>query len=313
MLRPRVASLSSPPDQAATGSLPELAIRPRGSVEHGSAIAGRWLDRPSRSPSRIGVYSRRVSRVSAKTFRWTDYAGVLFDLDGVITPTAEIHEHAWGELFAPWDFTQTDYVTYVDGKPRYDGVRSFLASRGVTLPDGDPSDAPGDDTVAAMGNQKNVLFNEILDRDGIEPYPGSAATLDLLARRNVPSAIVSSSRNAVPVLAAAGLATRFEVVVDGIVAADAEIRGKPAPDSYLLGATRLGVDPKNTVVVEDATSGVAAGAAGEFAVVIGVDRGAGVAALLENGATFVVSDLADLLDPADPLEIRADSSDGEPS
>ncbi len=254
-----------------------------------------------------------MSRVTAKTFRWTDYAGVLFDLDGVITPTAEIHEHAWGELFAPWDFTQVDYVTYVDGKPRYDGVRSFLAARGVTLPDGDPSDAPGNDTVAAMGNKKNALFNEILERDGVVPYPGSAATLELLASSNVLSAIVSSSRNAVPVLAAAGLADRFEVVVDGIVAADARIAGKPAPDSYLLGATRLGVDPNHTVVVEDATSGVAAGAAGGFAVVIGVDRGAGVDALFENGATFVVADLADLLDLTDPLETAADSSDGGPS
>ena len=254
-----------------------------------------------------------MSRVTAKTFRWTDYAGVLFDLDGVITPTAEIHEHAWGELFAPWGFTQVDYVTYVDGKPRYDGVRSFLAARGVSLPDGEPTDLPGDGTVAAMGNRKNALFNEILDRDGIAPYPGSAATLELLASSDVPSAIVSSSRNAVPVLAAAGLADRFDVVVDGIVAADAGINGKPAPDSYLLGATRLGVDPNRTVVVEDATSGVAAGAAGGFAVVIGVDRGAGVDALLENGATFVVSDLADLLDLTDPLETAADSSDGGPS
>jgi beta-phosphoglucomutase family hydrolase len=248
-----------------------------------------------------------VSRVTAQTFRWTDYAGVLFDLDGVITPTAEIHEHAWAELFAPWGFTQSDYVTYVDGKPRYDGVRSFLAARGVTLPDGDPSDPPGDATVAAMGNKKNELFNVILERDGIAPYGGSAATLDLLASRDVPCAIVSSSRNAVPVLAAAGLAERFDVVIDGIVAADAGIAGKPAPDSYLLGATRLGVDPGRTVVVEDATSGVAAGAAGNFAVVIGVDRGAGADALLEHGATFVVDDLADLLDP---LQSTADSSDG---
>lgn len=254
-----------------------------------------------------------MSRVSAQTFQWTDYAGVLFDLDGVITPTAEIHEHAWGELFTPWDFTQNDYVTYVDGKPRYDGVRSFLAARGVSLPDGSLSDPPGDTTVAAMGNKKNVLFNVILERDGIAPYPGSAATLDLLASRNVPAAIVSSSRNAVSVLAAAGLAERFDVVIDGIVAADAGIAGKPAPDSYLLGATRLGVDPGQTVVVEDATSGVAAGAAGGFAVVIGVDRGAGAEALLENGATFVVEDLADLLDAPDSLQSTADASDGEPS
>ncbi len=249
-----------------------------------------------------------MTELTASSFRWNDYAGVLFDLDGVVTPTAEIHEHAWSELFAPWDFTQADYIRYVDGKPRYDGVRSFLDARGVELPFGDPSDAPGDGSVCAMGNKKNTLFNEILDRDGIAPYPGSAATLDLLAALGVPSAIVSSSRNAVPVLHAAGLAERFDVVVDGLVAADAGLAGKPAPDSYLLGATQLGVDPARTVVVEDATSGVAAGAAGHFGVVIGVDRGAGADTLLANGATFVVDDLADLLPNAGEDDAPADGS-----
>ncbi len=235
------------------------------------------------------------------SFDWRDYDGVLFDLDGVITPTAEIHEHAWGELFAAFDFTQDDYVRYVDGKPRYDGVRSFLAARGVTLPDGDPSDPPGDDTVAAMGNKKNDVFNAILQRDGIAPYPGSLATLELLTEHGVADAIVSSSKNARRVLDAAGLGDRFEVVVDGIVAADEGLAGKPAPDGFLLAAERLGVDPARSVVVEDATSGVAAGAAGGFAVVIGVDRGAGAEALMANGATFVVGDLGELL-PADPAE-----------
>ena len=236
-----------------------------------------------------------MDRVTASEFVWTDYDGVLFDLDGVITPTAEIHEHAWAELFSAYDFTQADYLGHVDGKPRYDGVRDFLASRGVTLPEGTSDDEPGDGTVCAMGNKKNELFNLVLDRDGIAAYPGSQATLDLLADAGVPSAIVSSSKNAVPVLAAAGLADRFEVVVDGIVAADEGLAGKPAPDGYLLGAQRLGVDPERTVVIEDATSGVAAGRAGNFAVVIGVDRGAGADALLENGATFVVDDLDQLL------------------
>ncbi|MFN3258409.1 MAG: HAD family hydrolase [Ilumatobacter sp.] len=228
-------------------------------------------------------------------FRWNDFDAVLFDLDGVITPTAEIHEHAWGELFADFDYTEADYLAYIDGKPRYDGVRSFLASRGITLPDGDPTDPPGTGTVAALGNRKNTLFNDILVRDGIAPYPGSAATLDLLERLGVDSAIVSSSRNAVPVLRAAGLHDRFEVVVDGIVAGDAGLAGKPAPDGYLLGARLLGVEPNRTVVVEDAVSGVAAGAAGGFAVTIGVDRGAGHQTLLDHGATFVVDDLDQLL------------------
>lgn len=236
-----------------------------------------------------------MEQPTAATFRWSDYDAVLFDLDGVITPTAEIHEHAWGELFADCDYTKADYLEYIDGKPRYDGVRSFLASRGITLTDGDPSDAPGDSTVCAMGNRKNALFNEVLARDGIAAYPGSAATLKLLINASIPDAIVSSSKNAVPVLEAAGLSDRFHIVIDGIVATDQGLAGKPAPDGYLLGAEQLGVDPARTVVVEDAASGVAAGAAGNFAVVIGVDRGAGPQALLDHGATFVVADLDELL------------------
>lgn len=228
-------------------------------------------------------------------FEWAAFDGVLFDLDGVITPTAEIHEHAWGELFAAYDYTENDYLRYIDGKPRYDGVRSFLASRGIVLPDGTPDDPPGTDTVCAMGNRKNDLFNTILDSDGIAAYPGSASTLLLLTDLGVPAAIVSSSKNARTVLAAAGLTDRFDVVVDGVVAADEHIAGKPAPDMFLHAAHRLGVEPNRSVVVEDAVSGVAAGAAGDFAAVIGVDRGAGVEALTAHGATIVVADLDELL------------------
>ena len=236
-----------------------------------------------------------MTQANAANFKWQDYAGVLFDLDGVITPTAEIHEHAWGELFSAYDYTAANYLQFIDGKPRYDGVRSFLSSRDVTLPEGSPTDAPGTDTICAMGNEKNALFNTILDRDGIAPFPGSARTLDLLAAIGVPAGIVSSSKNARSVLAAAGLADRFDVVVDGIVAADSGIVGKPAPDPYLFGARQLGIEPRDSVIVEDAVSGVASGAAGNFEVVIGVDRGAGAETLLENGATFVVDDLAELL------------------
>ena len=232
---------------------------------------------------------------TAADFDWLAYAGVLFDLDGVITPTAEIHEHAWGELFAGFDYTGADYLRYIDGKPRYDGVRSFLSSRNVELPDGDPTDAPGDDTVCAMGNRKNALFNTILERDGIAPYPSSLATIDMLDAADIASAIVSSSKNARNVLDAAGLGKRFDVVVDGVVAAFEHIAGKPAPDMFLDAARKIGVDPAGAVVVEDAVSGVAAGAAGGFAVVIGVDRGAGAETLLDHGATFVVADLAELL------------------
>ena len=197
---------------------------------------------------------------TAADFQWRHHGGVLFDLDGVITPTAEIHEHAWGELFADFDYTEADYLRFIDGKPRYDGVRSFLTSRHITLPDGDPDDAPGGNTVCAMGNRKNELFNTILERDGIAAYPGSLATIDLLDGAGIPSAIVSSSKNARSVLEAAGLADRFDVVVDGAVAAAEHIAGKPAPDMYLVAARRIGVAPDHAVVVEDAVSGVTAGA-----------------------------------------------------
>ncbi|NOX31335.1 MAG: HAD-IA family hydrolase [Actinobacteria bacterium] len=229
------------------------------------------------------------------SFSWERFDAVLFDLDGVITPTAEIHEHAWAKLFEAYDYTPADYLEHIDGRPRYDGVRTFLTSRGVSLPDGNLDDAPGTDSVCAMGNKKNALFTAILERDGIAAYPGSLSAMDHLERHKVPMAIVSSSRNAVSVLSAAGLVDRFPIVVDGLVAADRGLAGKPAPDSYLLGASLLNVSPGNTVVVEDAVSGVAAGAAGNFGVVIGVDRGAGHAALMGQGATFVVDDLADLV------------------
>lgn len=238
---------------------------------------------------------------------WTSIDGVLFDLDGVVTPTAAVHEQAWAALFN-WfltehgdgvadrsDFTPADYQTYVDGKPRYDGVRTFLASRGVTLPEGEPSDPPGHDTVCALGNRKNAEFNTIIDRDGIAPYPGSDALLDALDALAVPQGIVSSSKNAVPVLTGAGYEGRFEVIVDGLVSADLGLRGKPAPEAFLLGAERLEVDPAATVVFEDAVSGVAAGRAGGFGLVIGVDRGAGADVLLANGAHVVIDDLGDLV------------------
>ena len=232
-------------------------------------------------------------------FEWSAHEGVLFDLDGVITPTATIHEEAWAELFAAYEYTAADYITSIDGRPRYDGVRTFLSSRDIELPGGDPADPPGDGTVCALGNRKNALFNALLERKGVAPYPGSVATIELLEGLGIPSAIVSSSKNARTVLRGAGLADRFDVVVDGVVAAEEHLAGKPAPDAFLLGASRLGVRPSRTVVVEDAVSGVAAGAAGGFAVVIGVDRGAGADALIDHGATFVVDDLDRLLPTGD--------------
>lgn len=234
------------------------------------------------------------------TISWERYRAFLFDLDGVLTPTAEVHERAWSIMFDEFlgdrpHFTQADYLAYVDGKPRYDGVRSFLDSRGIVMPEGSPLDPPGDDTVCALGNRKNQLFTEVLERDGIDPYPGSVALLDELSLRDVAVAVVSSSRNAPDVLRAAGLTSRFEVVVDGAVAASEHLPGKPNPDTYLFAASRLGVAAPDCVVVEDALSGVAAGRAGSFGLVLGVDRGAGVAALLANGADAVVADLGELV------------------
>jgi beta-phosphoglucomutase family hydrolase len=237
------------------------------------------------------------------TLDWLGYDAVLFDLDGVITPTAEVHERAWAELFDHWHFTSDDYLTYVDGKPRYEGVRSFLSSRGVEKPWGDPTDPPGDETICAMGNRKNDIFNAVLDRDGVAPYPGTLAVLELLDRHHVPQAIVSSSKNARTVLAAAGMAARFAVVVDGVTAATEGLAGKPAPDMFLRAGELLHVTPDRAVVVEDASSGVAAGAAGGFAVVLGVDRGGNAAALEAAGADLVVADLGDTL----ALGVQSDS------
>lgn len=235
---------------------------------------------------------------------WGDYEAVLFDLDGVLTPTADVHHRAWTEMFNEFlsrrteplvPFTDQDYLAYVDGKPRYDGVRSFVESRGIVLPEGDPADPPGDGSVCALGNRKNTLFHELLSRDGIAPYPGSVRLLDHLAALGVGTAVVSSSRNAHDVLTAAGLAPRFDVVVEGRVAAEEGIVGKPAPDMFLEAAERLSAAPARSVVVEDAVSGVAAGRAGGFALVVGVDRGAGAEALKSHGADIVVADLGEMV------------------
>lgn len=239
---------------------------------------------------------------------------VLFDLDGVLTPTAEVHMLAWARLFEPYlagrvaaPYSDSDYFDHIDGKPRYDGVRSLLASRGIVIPDGDPSDSPDVETVCGLGNRKNDVFTSVLDSDGVAPYPGSVAFLDALAARTgddaVQVAVVSSSKNARPVLTAAGLIDRFDVIVDGVVAAERGIAGKPAPDTYLDAAAQLGVPAHRAIVVEDAHSGVAAGRAGEFGLVLGVNRGAGADELLASGADVVVDDLdelvADLTDPTD--------------
>ena len=263
------------------------------------------LERTGRSTA-AGIYNHRFMTdhcIDNKNHRpvvdWTGHEAVLFDLDGVITPTAEVHERAWARLFAEWDYTQADYLRHIDGKPRYDGVRSFLASRDVELPEGDPSDEPGDGSVCALGNRKNEIFNTILEQEGVTPYRGSLRLMELLDDLEVSQAIVSSSKNARPVLTAAGLGERFPYVVDGVVAAEEGLAGKPAPDMFVRGAELLGVEPSAAAVIEDATSGVAAGVAGGFALVVGVDRGGNRQALLDHGASLVVDDLDQLVPPAD--------------
>ncbi|TFV80966.1 beta-phosphoglucomutase family hydrolase [Microbacterium sp. dk485] len=232
------------------------------------------------------------------------YDAVLFDLDGVLTPTAEVHMHAWRtmfeELFAQWDirppYTDRDYFEYLDGKKRYDGVASLLRSRDVEVPWGDPADPPTADTVCGIGNRKNVVFAAVLRSEGISPYPGSVRLVDGLLAAHVPIAVVSSSKNAEEVLEAAGIRDRFTVVMDGVVAERDHLRSKPAPDVFVEAARMLGVDPARSVAVEDALSGVQSAAAGGFAVVVGVDRGVGGENLTRAGATVVVDDLAAFVD-----------------
>ena len=228
------------------------------------------------------------------------FDGVLFDLDGVLTPTAEVHMHAWRtmftELFTAWGiepaYTEDDYFRWLDGKQRYDGVASLLRSRDVEIPWGDPSDPPTADTVCGIGNRKNEVFARVLRSEGIAPYPGSLALIEQLRAAGTPIGVVSSSKNADEVLRAAGIRDFFPVVMDGVVAERERLRSKPAPDMFAEGARMLGVDPARSAAVEDAHSGVASAAAAGFALVVGVDRGAGAQALLDLGATLVVDGLA---------------------
>jgi beta-phosphoglucomutase family hydrolase len=233
---------------------------------------------------------------------WRDYDAALFDLDGVLTPTAEVHMRAWRRLFSDFlikrgigqPYLESDYFNYIDGKPRYDGVRAFLASRGVELADGDPSDSAEAQTVCGLGNRKNEFFGEVLREEGVRPYAGSVRLLDHLAERGTKVAVVTSSKNATAVLEAADLRPRFGVIVDGNVAAEKGLRGKPSPDTFVAAADQLGVPVERAVVFEDAVSGVEAGHAGGFGLVVGVDRGAGAQRLTGSGADVVVADLAEL-------------------
>jgi beta-phosphoglucomutase family hydrolase len=235
--------------------------------------------------------------------------GLLFDMDGVLTDTAKVHAQAWKETFddvlsrrpeapgedhAPFRLPG-DYEAWVDGKPREDGVRDFLRSRGITLPEGDPGAAPGDATVRAVGNAKNRRLLELLRTKGVDVFPGSARFLRAVRDRGLRTAVVSSSANAEEALRAAGILDQFDVRVDGTVIAREHLKGKPAPDSFLRAAELLGLEPEAGAVFEDAQAGVQAGRAGGFGRVVGVDRGGNAEALRAHGADVVVRDLSELL------------------
>ena len=234
----------------------------------------------------------------------------LFDLDGVLTKTAKVHAAAWkqmfddylrgrsaatGEPFVEFDPVR-DYDEYVDGKPRYDGVRSFLASRGIDLPQGTPQDPPGAETVDGLGNRKNELMQQLIRTHGVESYEGSVRYVKAVTAAGLRSAVVSSSANTRNVLKAAGIDDLFHEIVDGVVAEREHLKGKPAPDTYLAGARAVGVAPVGAAVFEDALAGVEAGRAGSFGFVVGVDRVGQADALRAHGADVVVRDLAELLE-----------------
>ncbi|HLH66645.1 MAG TPA: beta-phosphoglucomutase family hydrolase [Solirubrobacteraceae bacterium] len=227
----------------------------------------------------------------------------LFDLDGVLTQTAKVHAQAWKRTFDPllaqrgqpeFDIVR-DYDEYVDGKPRYDGVRSFLQSRGIQLPEGRPDDPPDADTICGVGNRKNELVLRLIDEQGVEPYEGSVRYLHAVRDAGLSRAVVSSSANCQAVLRAAGIEQLFDARVDGNVAEREHLKGKPAPDTFLAAARELGVAPARAAVFEDALAGVKAGHDGGFGFVVGVDRAGQADALRAHGASVVVQDLAELL------------------
>jgi beta-phosphoglucomutase family hydrolase len=229
---------------------------------------------------------------------------LLFDLDGVITKTAVVHAAAWKEMFDAFLETQdgqppfdprVDYDKYVDGKPRYDGVRSFLASRGLSLPDGDPTDPPDAETVCGLGNRKNDLVGALIERDGVEAYPGTVKYLEVAKSAGLRMAVVSSSANCRAILKSCDLLDDFEEIMDGVVAAERGIKGKPAPDTFIAAAESLGASLDQAVVFEDALAGVEAGHAGGFGFVVGVNRVGQAEALKEHGADIVVDDLEELI------------------
>lgn len=250
----------------------------------------------------------RVTAVA--TFPGPGFDAVIFDMDGVVTQTAVVHAAAWtrlfdaylrrratslGEAYVPFD-PAADYRRYIDGMPRYDGVRRFLASRGIVLPEGTPADPPAAETVCGLGNRKNGFFMQRVAEDGVDAFPTTVQLIDRLRARGLKTAIISASENAAAILTSAGVIDRFDVRVDGTDAARDGFEGKPDPAIFLEAARRLGVQPSRAVVVEDALAGVEAGRRGGFGLVVGVDRAGFSAELAQRGADIVVTDLGELLE-----------------
>ena len=239
------------------------------------------------------------------------FDAAVFDLDGVVTRSETLHFAAWKRAFDAFlsrrresggenaePFAIDDYRRYVDGKPRYEGVQSFLAARGIDLPPGDPADPPEAGTVCGLGNRKNALFRQMLESGEVQVIEPTVAFIRSLRERGIPVALVSSSRNARAVLASAGIADLFDAIIDGEDAARGGLRGKPCPDTFREAARRLGVDPARALLVEDAISGVQAGRDAGFGAVVGLAADEEAGALLDNGADTVVSSLAELASPA---------------
>lgn len=236
------------------------------------------------------------------------FKAVIFDLDGVITKTALVHSAAWREMFNDYlryrekaygepyvEFTHlNDYLTYIDGKPRYKGVESFLESRGIHLPFGDPIDSPDKETICGLGNKKNHFFNQVLERDGAEVFDSTIVLIRQLKDEGIKIGVASSSKNCRKVLERVGLIELFETLVDGEVSAMMGLRGKPEPDIFTTACDNLGVLPEHTVIVEDAVSGVQAGKNGNFGLVIGIAREGNIDELRKNGADIVVEDISEL-------------------
>jgi beta-phosphoglucomutase family hydrolase len=239
--------------------------------------------------------------------QFPEFNAVIFDLDGVITKTAVTHTAAWKKMFDEYlhmreekynepfkKFTQADYLNYVDGKPRYNGVASFLESRGIDLPWGSPEDTPERETVCGLGNRKNEAFNEVLKRDGAEVYPSSSQLIFELKKAGIKLGVASSSKNCKAVLEAVNLLHLFEARVDGVVSAELGLKGKPEPDIFTKACELLGVKPDKSIVVEDAVSGVQAGAKGGFGLTLGIAREKNEDELQKNGADYVVTDLEEV-------------------